>query len=75
MLRGHAHVLRGAQGGGLWIDLIGWHGGQGLLGAGWTFCGCCHVGSGGDKLSSQLRGALKIKLLCADWCPIELVNA
>jgi hypothetical protein len=26
MLGGHAHVLGGAQGGGLWIDLIGWHG-------------------------------------------------
>jgi hypothetical protein len=32
MLGGHAHVLGGAKGGWLWIDLIGWHGGRGLLG-------------------------------------------
>ena len=38
-----------------------------LFGAGWSSCGCVHVGFEGDKLSSQFGGNEGMKLLGGDW--------
>ena len=46
------------------VDLATWL--TCLFGAGWTLCGCGHVGFEGHKLSSQFGGNGGMKLLLSD---------